>query len=226
MRLNCKYIFHNQKFARRPHSDRAWVKSQQSAVLVSFVFFSIPLRSAQLPMSIWRGEPSMLHLIKNTADGGMEIYPIWELKNASARPLCGANSHIHTFHFAHREAQHCIAGHCMCHCVMTFWTLWRVWRTTGWLCSDGGQETVPNLNISRYLKDLHCVQSTLDPCWLSVTPLTIGITSSLRKTIKTKHYLSVRSVITINVRTHFLQQTDNSVRKISGSWCIFITFTP
>lgn len=40
--------FHNRKFARCRRSDLAWVKSQQSRVLVSLVFLSIPLRSAQL----------------------------------------------------------------------------------------------------------------------------------------------------------------------------------
>lgn len=108
--LNCKYIFYNQKRIRHLCSDLAWVKSQQSRMLVSFVFFSIPLRSAQLLMSIWRGKPSMLHLIKNTADDGMEIYPIWELKNVSARPLCSANSlslclsHRHTASISHTES--------------------------------------------------------------------------------------------------------------------------
>lgn len=103
----CKHIFRNRKFARHPRSDLAWVKSQQNRMLVSFVFFSIPLRSAQLLMSIWRGKPSTLHLIKNTADDGMEIYPIWELKNASARPLCSENSlsHRHTPSISHTVRQ-------------------------------------------------------------------------------------------------------------------------
>lgn len=90
-RLNCKYIFRGRGFARHPLSHPAWVKSQQSnKVLAAFCSSCCVLHNPSL--SAWWGKPSTLHFIKNTADDRMETYPIWELKNASARLLHSASS--------------------------------------------------------------------------------------------------------------------------------------
>lgn len=111
----------------------------------------------------------------------MEIYPIWELKNASARPLRSANSPFLSLSlsFTHRPS-HTQRGttlhHCALHANLCYDLLNPVERIEYGrltLHSDGGQEAVLNLNISADSDaNTYCVTYTLHPFCLSVTPLT------------------------------------------------------
>lgn len=140
-RLNCKYSFHNRKFARCRRSDLAWVKSQQSRVLVSLVFLSIPLHSAQLLAVYlqreakhasfnqehsrrWNGNISHLRAKKCISQAIIQCTLSFSVSHT--------HTDTHTLSIPHTEAPHCIIGHCMQICVMTFWTLWRGKESDGW----------------------------------------------------------------------------------------------
>lgn len=115
LRLSCKRIF-------QMRSDPAWVKSQQSEMTCFLCLFLHPTASSASLRCLSRDGAKHASFHQNTVDNGMEIYPIWELKNASASPLCSANApsipHSHAASIPHTERHSAASLGTACKCAL------------------------------------------------------------------------------------------------------------
>lgn len=159
-----------------PCSDLAWVKLKQSRVLVSFVFFSIPLRSAQL-LTVYL-EREAKHASFNQEHSRRRDGNISHLRAkkciSQAITQCELSLFLSLTHtYTVLPTQRHDTASLRTTCKFVLWPSEPCGEDRLTLHSDGSQDAILNLNISADDDaNTYCVTYTLHPLCLSLTPLT------------------------------------------------------